>query len=128
MLKDNVNYELIADRIREMRKLKKISQLKLAEKAELTVQHISNIETCKKGVSLESLIAIANALEVGTDDLLAGNLVYDEDTFNLDIELLWSDCTLYERRVLTKILTAAKDALRSSEGINGDPRNKIFNI
>lgn len=126
MLKDNVNYELIADRIKEVRKLKKISQLKLADKAELTVQHISNIETCKKGVSLESLIAIANALEVGTDDLLAGNLIYDEYAYNVDAELLWADCTLYERRVVTKIMTAAKDALRSSEGINGDPRNTIF--
>lgn len=126
MTKDEVNYKLIAERIKEFRKAKKISQMKLADLTDLAVQHISNIETGRKKPSLAVIIIIANALEVTADDLLAGNIIYAKGQYNKDVELLLEDCTPYEKRVVTKIMTASKEALRLSEGLDGDPRTYIF--
>lgn len=126
MTKYDINYELIGERIKELRKGKKVSQMELAEKADLAVQHISNIETNTRKASLAALISIANALGVGMDDILVGNLTYEEKMYHSDADVLLKDCSLYERRVISRVMAATKEALRASEGINGDPRKKIF--
>ena len=51
---------------------KSVTQAQLAEKTGLSVNHISRIETGSGTMSLESLIAIANALNTTPDYLLMG--------------------------------------------------------
>lgn len=126
MTKNDVNYNLIGQRIKELRKEKNLSQMELAEKADLAVQYISNVETATRKASLAALVSIANAMNVGMDDLLIGILIYDKRMYKDDADVILDDCSLYEKRVISRVMSATKESLRLSAGLNGAPRNKIF--
>ena len=69
-----MNYELLGKHIREQRKLKKYTLEQLAEKLDVSTTFIGQIERAKGIPSLETLVKIANVLEVSTDSLLFGDL------------------------------------------------------
>ena len=56
--------------IREYRKKKELSQEALAEMIEVSVPYISQLETSQKYPSLDTLINIANALDITPNHLL----------------------------------------------------------
>ena len=70
-----INYSLIGNRIKAARKAKGLSQSELSELIDRSVGYMSYIETGRKKPSLETLIQIANALDVTIDELLSDNLV-----------------------------------------------------
>ena len=72
--KSSINYERIGERIKKRRKEMHLSQSELAEKVDLSNNHISSIETGKQGFSMETLALICDALEVSPDYLLLGNM------------------------------------------------------
>ena len=49
-----------------------MSQAELAERVDLSVQHISNIENARTKVGLEKLVDISNALDSSVDEFLFG--------------------------------------------------------
>ena len=61
---------LLGDRIRQTRRARGISQIQLAEMAQISVSHMSDIETGKTNISLDVFIRIMNALQVSSDWLL----------------------------------------------------------
>src|SRR5699024_5663085 len=61
----------IGKNIRKYRLMKKLRQEDLAEKADLSINYVGAIERGEKTPSLESLIAIINALGVSADMILA---------------------------------------------------------
>ena len=63
--------ESIGKNIRKYRLMKKLRQEDLAEKADLSINYVGAIERGEKTPSLESLIAIINALGVSADMILA---------------------------------------------------------
>ena len=65
-----MNYEALGRKIKEVRRKQNMTQEYLAEKVDLSVSHISNIETAKTKVSLPTLVEISNALGVSVDYLL----------------------------------------------------------
>lgn len=69
-----MNYELLGKHIRERRKEKKYTLEQLAEKLDVSTTFIGQIERAKGIPSLETLVKIANALEISTDSLLFGDL------------------------------------------------------
>ena len=62
-----MNYEALGRKIKEVRRKQNMTQEYLAEKVDLSVSHISNIETAKTKVSLPTLVEISNALGVSVD-------------------------------------------------------------
>ncbi len=56
--------------ISKQRKLMKFSQNELAEKVNISREHLAKIETAKRSVSLDLLIDIAEKLEIKVKDLL----------------------------------------------------------
>lgn len=69
-----MNYELLGKQIRKNRKLKKYTLEQLAEKLDVSTTFIGQIERAKGKPSLETLVKIANVLEVSVDSLLFGDL------------------------------------------------------
>ena len=69
-----MNYELLGKHIREQRKEKKYTLEQLAEKLDVSTTFIGQIERAKGIPSLETLVKIANVLEISTDSLLFGDL------------------------------------------------------
>jgi transcriptional regulator with XRE-family HTH domain len=57
------------NRVRELRKLKNLSQEKLAFRADLHRTYIGMIERAEKNITLLNIEKIANALEVNINDL-----------------------------------------------------------
>lgn len=64
--------QTIGHRIMLRRKQLGYTQEQVAEKANLSHQFFSSVETGRKNIRAESIIKVANALEVSTDYILMG--------------------------------------------------------
>ena len=117
----SVNYELGGKRIREVRMARQVSQLALAESADLSAAYISRIERARKKTSLESLVKIANVLGVTVDELLTGNQLYDPAEYQTDMDLMLADCSAAEKRILYEVVGAVKRILRENGGMVSKP-------
>jgi transcriptional regulator with XRE-family HTH domain len=111
----SLNFNLIGLRIKESRLQKQISQAELAERIDLSASYISHIETAKKQASLESLVRIANALEVTVDHMLNGDQTSDPAEYRIDLVQLLEGCTSYEKRIIYEIATTVKKSLRDNK-------------
>lgn len=65
---------IIADNVRLYRKQRNLTQLELAEKADLSVDSIKRVERGSRTMSLENFMRIADALDVSLSYLLYDNL------------------------------------------------------
>lgn len=65
-----IDYKALGAKIKEYRKKENITQEQLAEMADISLSHMSNIETASASVSLPALKLIADALDVTLDELL----------------------------------------------------------
>lgn len=113
----SLNYSLIGLRVKEVRKQSHITQAQLAEMTELSISYISHIETAQKKASLESLVRIADALGVTTDELLNGNQLNNPTEYQTDIDLIMADCSQSEKRLMYEIIHATKAILRNNNWI-----------
>lgn len=69
----NINQKDIGQRIRVLRKEKRFSQMELANKLNINVDHLSRIENGNKGMSLDLLTEFSKYFSVSTDYILFGN-------------------------------------------------------
>lgn len=70
-----LDYTEIGRNIRKYRVALKLKQKDLAEKINMTEQHVSHIENASTKLSLPTLVAVANALSVDCNSLLGATLV-----------------------------------------------------
>lgn len=61
--------EILGQNIAKYRREKKLSQEKLAEIVDLSREYITRVEKGQKNISLKKLFAIADALDVGFNQL-----------------------------------------------------------
>ena len=108
-----LDYKAIGKRIKIARIQAELSQEALAEKADLSPTHMSNIENANTKLSLPMLISIANALSV-----LCDSVIHSKEIFAQEIQSAVADCDEYEIRILTEILKASKRALRQNKKLN----------
>ena len=99
MTVDNVS---LGKRIRYTRKKKKMSIEMLAEKTGVSTMLISLIERGQSLGSIDTLVAIANALDVSLDRLLIDSLVTSGSRDEDDFSYLLLDCSEKESRVIIK--------------------------
>lgn len=112
-----LDYTKIGQRIRTIRKKKGLSQKELAEKCNLSANHISHIERANTMVSLPSLVQIVNALEITTDDVLCDSIPKSVLPYSNEITELERNCNEKEIRIFSAVLKALKDAYRDSLSI-----------
>ena len=67
-------YQGLGKQVRMQRLLKELTQEQLAEKAGISVAFVGHIERGTRKASLETVVRLANALEVTTDVLLQDSL------------------------------------------------------
>ena len=104
----------IGRRIADLRREVGFTQGELAEKADISAVHLSNIELGKKTPGLSTLIRIAEALDVATDWILRANTPGTYAVANEKIGELLADCTNDEMLSLLRILEEVKNAMRHS--------------
>lgn len=118
---DNLNYELIGMRIKERRLKMKLTQEAVAEIAEISSKHMSNIENGKEKPSLACLVSVANALETTTDHLLMDNVVAASIPNLLgEAKTLFDECTPDEIFVIVETSKALKKSIRAKNLQNPD--------
>ncbi len=112
-----IGYKQIGFRIKNARTKKKYTQEYVSECCNITPQHMSNIENGKTKVSLPTLIAIANCIEVSIDELLSDVIDKSEVVINKEIKDLLLDCDKSEVRYLIDVLRSSKQLLRKHKDV-----------
>lgn len=107
-----IDYADIGQRIKALRVQARLSQEQLAEKAELSVSHISHIENATTKISLPSLVAIANFFEVSLDYLLCGSLKASQESYIEQISEILLDCSEKDARIIFDAVTALAASLQ----------------
>ena len=107
-----VDYKRLGNRIALARKSQKLSQEKLAELADITATNLSHIERGKVKTSIETLVAIANALGVTSNDLLCDSLNNSTQEIKNQIAACLDGCTIQELHLIADIAMAVKQRLR----------------
>lgn len=102
-------------RIGEIRRRRGLSQMALAEQIEKAPTFISSIETGQRGMSIETFVSIANALNVSADALLIDSIENTERISGSFFAAAAFDCNEFERRVLLELLIASKEAIRKNK-------------
>ena len=94
----------VGRRIAHARMDKGYSQAMLAEKANISVSHLSNIERGRKSLSAEVLLRIAEALQVSAEGILFTDIpqVHKEVERQIDINL--NNCTAREKEFIIKLI------------------------
>lgn len=106
-----MDYQAIGQRIRKIRKARNLSQEKLSELVDISVPHMSHIETGTTKLSLPVLVAIADALAVRVDALLYDaprggvSIAMDEITAVLEA------CDATQASIIADVVRATKLAL-----------------
>jgi transcriptional regulator with XRE-family HTH domain len=103
--KNNIDYKKLGLRIKEVRLSKNLTQENIADYVGCNISHISNIENNHTKVSLNILLAIANALNTSIDYLLSEQ--YDNSSLALDNEILRAlkDCDDEKKLKILKIIS-----------------------
>lgn len=110
-----LDYKAIGKRIKIARIKTDLTQEKLSEMVGVSPTHMSNVETGTTRVSLTTIVRIANALGITSDDLLCDSVIKAKVQFEKDIALVLEDCDEYEIRVIRDLAAAAKETLRRDE-------------
>ena len=108
---ENMDYFTIGQRIRALRKEKKLSQEQLAEKVWISTTHMSHIENGSTKLSLPVLVDLAAALGVSTNEILSGQGTESRGEDYAQVKEILDSCTEKQLRILTEIVRSAKAAL-----------------
>lgn len=107
--------EKLSRQIRKYRLAAKLSQEKLSELCDVTPSTISRIETNTNNCSLELLIRIANALNVGMDQLLFDSLPAVADAYlTKDIRAVLDSANAQEKRIILDIMQITLKTIREN--------------
>lgn len=121
-----INFETVGKRIKEVRKQKGMSQDELAERADLSSQYISQIETGRKKGSLPTYNKLAKALGVSIDELTGS--ISESSRVLSDVDLILQDCSKEERELLVEVLRVVKGVVHGKvvQESSRNDNNTIF--
>ena len=101
-----MDYNDLGGRVRKLRKLQGMTQEQLAERVGISASFMGHIERGTRISSLETLVALCNALDVESDYLLAASL----NSFGAAMP---DDMNENERAKLSEFLRLAQDTVRN---------------
>ena len=113
-MKNELDYGTIGVRVRAARKKLGLTQEELANRTELTVPYISNIENNHTKLSLVTITATANALDTTIDSLMYDNLKVLTTQYDADIKDVVDDCTDHEKAIILDVVKQLKQSLREN--------------
>ncbi|MCM1244490.1 MAG: helix-turn-helix domain-containing protein [Roseburia sp.] len=106
-----MNYYEIGQRIRRYRKALNLSQEQLAEKAGISVTHMSHIETGNTKMSLSALVRIADVLSVQTDAIIYEHPQINKTTIQQELLELIDSCSVKQLNVIIDVIRSTKISL-----------------
>lgn len=115
MIMMEIDYKALGLRVKTKRLDKALSQEQLAELANISVPHMSHIETGNTKVSLPTLIEVSNALNCGVDELICDSVRNAKKVFEQEIAEQLQNCTEKEIRLIADMVKALKQSYRRIE-------------
>ena len=103
-----LDYNILAQRIKQARQERGYSQSKLAELAGVSTNTIGKLEISYTTVSLKTILNIANVLEVDINFLVSDTPPDTKQANDLFIESLIQYFTDKDKQLLIQIITAIK--------------------
>ena len=110
-----IDYKDIGRRIKEKRIQKGLTQEKLSEIIGVGPSHMSHIESGSTVPSFEVFIALVNALNCSSDELLCREIRSAKDLRDSWLTELIEDCDSTEVKILSDTLVSLKDTLRKNK-------------
>ena len=111
----SIKLQQIGVRIRKARKERKLSQFQLAEMAQVSPSHISDIENGKTNVGIDVFMRITEALQVSADWLLQTDIPEVTHIINGEVADLLADCTPGEAQAIVQTIENMKSALHDAK-------------
>ena len=109
----DLNYTLVGQRLRAIRKKRGYTQEQLAEMAGISPQHCSGIETGAAKVSLPALVQLCNALGTTPNDILLDSVpAAAKPGLAREVETVFSDATADEMYLMLAQAKSIKEAVR----------------
>lgn len=105
-----MDLSMVGKRIKEIRISQGLSQVSLASALKCDPCYVSKLEGGSKNTSITRLVAVADALNVSVDELLGRGTQVDDE-----VNTLFADCTLKERRLMIGALRGLKAAMRENK-------------
>jgi transcriptional regulator with XRE-family HTH domain len=103
-----IDYKILSQRIKEARRLKGITQEKLAELTGLSSNFIAKIESNNSTVSLQTIVSIANTLDISIDYLLLENDSQCESEASLLIKSMLKTFDEQDKDLLIDLIRAVR--------------------
>ena len=105
-----VDHKAIGLRVKNARVKKGLTQENLSDETGISIPHISHIENGLTKASIDSLVAIANALGVSMDSLLYDNIAVSYEAYDKDFKDLLENCSVREKQI---VLETTQQLVRS---------------
>lgn len=99
----------IGERVRQARNASGYTQEKLAEKLDVTIQYVSDLERGVVGTSIPTLVRICESLSVSSDFLLMG---LDREVEPLDLSIRLRKLSPKERRLVESSIELMLEAFQ----------------
>ena len=115
----DVDYKMIGDRLRAVRKQRGYTQEYVAEQAEISAQHISGIECGSAKVSLPALIRLCNVLETTPDNVLMNSINHVTPQIMENVAAVFADCSPDEIYIMIAQAENIKKVLRQKRFLKG---------
>ncbi|OAB41745.1 helix-turn-helix domain-containing protein [Paenibacillus glacialis] len=115
-----MDYIQLGSRLRQERLKHNFTQEKLAEKIDVSHAYIGQIERGERSLTLETLIKLANQLEVTADELLHESLKLNEGHYMHKIIQLVQERPMHEQQMALEMLEVMFAHLDQMNSISKD--------
>ena len=119
----------VGKRIQDARKAIGMTQADLADKLDISVSHMSSIETGRANFGVETLMKITEILQVSADSLLRTDIPEVSVIYAGDLDALLKGCTAEEVESMLNMLRQIDhliQAIPSDEKVTWDELNRLF--
>lgn len=106
----------IIEKLKELRKSKKITQEHLAEKLDISRSKVSSWETNRRDMSITEAIKLANIYEVSLDNLFEINRITEEEYVKISDKFLKGKNITLEEKV--RIIESLRECLKKIMWMN----------
>ena len=100
----------VGARVKVARKAAGMSQAELAEKLNISVSHVGDIETGKTNFGVDILMRITESLQISADSLLRTNVPSVNSVYAKELEEILDGCTTAQKEAMLNTMKNMKTA------------------
>ncbi len=112
------DFQIISNNIKSLREKKGFTQEQLAEAADLSVSHLSKVESGQRRIGMKAYLTVLKALDVDEEDFVALTADEEKENYFRRFQEIMKDCSEAEQKFLIDSLQTLKKNLTVLLGSN----------